>query len=196
MKSHFVQYRTIIFLKYSIFMSLYSCPSEWLQLHCIYSTYLNSEIFHQLSLKSWHELQLKNNCVHGKWALKSFFKSVLLSAEPFHFWLILFPVFWFRTLLPRAMESVCGLLLTCTPLDKNKCQSNYIKTSVSSASSGYHGQYRDSKVTFFECAQSVSKVSSNNISRDYCVPSNLVRQVVLDEVHIRVRAQKFTPSSY
>lgn len=55
------------------------------------------------------------------------------------------------------MESACGVLSTCTPLDKNKCQYNYIKTSVSSASSGYHEQYNDSKVTIFECVQSAIK---------------------------------------
>lgn len=129
-------------------MSLLPCPGEWLGLDCIYSAYLNNENFHQFSLKSWHELQLKNNCVHCKWSLKSFSKSVLLSAEPFHFWLIPFPVFWFRSLLPRATNSVCVVLLTCIPVDKNKCQSNEIKRPVSSASSGYHGQYGGSKVTF------------------------------------------------
>lgn len=135
-------------------MSPLPCPGEWLGLHCIHSAYLNNEIFYQCSLKSWHELQLQNNCVQGKWSLKSFCKAVLLSAEPFHFWLILFPVFWFRTLLPTATNSVYGVPLTCTPLDKSKCQSNEIQRSVSSASSGYRGQCKGSvKLHFCVCTK-------------------------------------------
>lgn len=148
---HFVQYGTIRFFKHSVFMSLLPCPGEWQGLQCIYSAYLNNEIFHQFSLKSWHELQLQNNCVHGKWSLKSFSKAGLLSAEPFHFWLILFPVFWFRTLLPRATNSVYGVPLTCTPLDKNKCQSSETQRSVSLASLGFHGQCRGSVNFHFLC---------------------------------------------
>lgn len=144
----------IFFLKESVFMSPLPCPGEWLGLHCIYSACLNNEIFYQFSLKSWHELQLQNNCVQGKWSLKSFCEAVLLSEEPFHFWLILFPVFWFRTPLPTATNSVYGVPLTCTPLDKNKCPSNEIQRSISSASSGYHGQCQGSvKLHFCACTK-------------------------------------------
>lgn len=138
----------------SVFRSPLPCPGEWLGLHCSYSACLNNEIFYQFSLKSWHELQLQNNCVQGKCSLKWFCEAVLLSEEPFHFWLILFPVFWFRTPLPTATHSVYGVPLTCTPLDKNKSQYSEIQRSVSSASSGYHGQCQGS-IKLFLCMHKV-----------------------------------------
>ena len=164
MKAHFVQYGAIRFFKYSVCLSFLPCPGEWWGLHCVYSAYLNKEVFHQFSFKSWHELQLQNNCVHGKWSLKFFSKAVLLSAEPFHFWLILFPVFWFRTLLPRATNSVYGVPSTCTPLGKNKCQSNETQSSVSSASPTFHRQCRGSVNFHFSC---VHKVPIKRVKRAF-----------------------------
>lgn len=182
MKANFLQYRTIRYLKYSVFMSLLPCPSEWMRLYCLYSVYLYNEIFY-FSLKSWHKLQLKNNCTHGTWSLKtSLSKSFLLSAEPFHSWFILFPAFWFRTLLPRATNSVYGVPLTCSPLDNNKCQSNQIRRSVSSVTSGYQGRYWEPQVTLFVCVHKVP-VERNKL-KIYCASSNLVPQMILDKVHI------------
>lgn len=178
-------------------MSLLPCPGEWWGLHCAYSTYLSNAIFQQFSLKSWHELQLQNNCVRGKWSLKSFSKIGLLSAEPFYFWLILFPVFWFRTQLPRATDSVYGVPLTCNPLDKNKCQCSEMQRYISSASSGFHGQCRGSVNSQLLCVHKVprKRVKVAFKKKIYCISSNLVCQMILDEVPIVTRAQEFTPSS-
>lgn len=157
-------------------MSLLPCPGEWLGWHCIYSVYLNYAFFYQFSSTSWHGLQLQNNCVHGKWSFKPFSKAVLPSTEPFHFWLILFPVFWFRTLLPKATNSVYGVLLTCTPLDKNKCQSNEIQRSVSSASSGYQGEDKDSVKSQFLCVHNVP-IKRVKITFQRCIVFPLIQSV-------------------